>query len=66
MNFYQQFIYVYSQIITSLTDLLKDSVKSKKKDLFMITDIIEQAFHDLKQTFVNITLLNHYNVIKST
>ena len=64
VNFYRRFVYRYSHIVASLTDLLKDSSQSKKSESFEWPTEVEQAFRRLKQIFTSTPLLQHYDSFK--
>lgn len=61
MNFYRQFIYIYSWIAAPLTDLLKKSVKDRKMKLFILIQDAVRVFKELKQVFTDAMMLNHFN-----
>ena len=63
LNFYKRFIYRYFKIIASLTSLLKNDEKEKKNPLKWSNEI-EQAFRQLKNIFMSISFLIHYDFLK--
>lgn len=60
-NFYQRFINSFSCIVSGLSDMLKDKVKSKfnNKNFAMIVKAFE-AFNKLKKRFTMVLMLVHY------
>lgn len=46
-NFYRWFIHRYSVVVTSMTDLLKDIKKGRKKGPFLWTEDTKKAFYTL-------------------
>ena len=60
-KFYQQFIREFSQIITLLTDLIKNAKKRAMHSLFAMMLKAREAFERLKAIFVNAFILKHYN-----
>ena len=60
-RFYQQFIKEFSQIITLLTDLIKNAKKRVTYLLFVMTSKAREAFERLKAIFVNAFILKHYD-----
>ena len=60
INFNKKFIYLYSQKIMFLTNILKNMKKVLKKSFFM-NNIIKQVFHRLKNIFQQIFILIHFD-----
>ena len=65
MNFYRQFIYKYSDIVTLMTDLLKGMIRGKKTGPFNWPTSADQALSKLKACFKSVSVLQHYNLEKS-
>ena len=65
-NFYKRFIYQYSYIVASMTDLLKGIKCDKKSESFIQPDSVEQALRELKACFESVTVLQHYDSEKRT
>ena len=66
MNFYRQFIYKYSDIVTLMTNLLKDMIREKKTESFNWLTSTDQALSKLKAYFESVSVLQHYNLKKLT
>ena len=64
VNFSKRFIYYYSKIAASLINLLKSSESEKKKSSFNWSNEAAQAFRQLKNIFMSISLFTHYNFLK--
>ena len=64
VNFYRRFIYRYSKIAASLTNLLKNSENEKKKNSLKWSNEVEQTFRQLKNIFMSISLFIHYDFLK--
>ena len=64
VNFYKRFIYCYSKITALLISLLKNSENKKKKNSFEWSNEAEQAFRQLKNIFMSIFFLTHYDFLK--
>ena len=65
-NFYRQFIYKYSDIVTLMTDLLKGMIRGKKTGPFNWPVSADQVLSKLKACFESVSVLQHYNLEKST
>ncbi len=61
VNFYRHFIKVYLQIVSSLTDLLKDSKNEKKTELFEWLKSTTKMFVYLKKVFMTALILVHFD-----
>ncbi len=61
INFYRRFIHHYSQIAESLTKLLRDSVKDVKMNLFIWLNEAKQAFNQLHDVFIKMSILRHFD-----
>ncbi len=61
VRFYQQFIKEFFQIVTLLTDLIKNAKKKMMHSLFAITSKARKAFERLKAVFINAFILKHYD-----
>ncbi len=61
INFYWRFIYHYSQIAESLTELLRDSVKDVKMSSFIWLSEAKQAFNQLHDVFMKTSILRHFD-----
>ena len=61
VNFYRCFIKVYSQIMSPLTGLLKDSKNEKKTELFEWSKDAAKAFNYLKEVFMTVLILVHFD-----
>ncbi len=61
VNFYRRFIHHYSQIAKSLTELLKDSVKDVKTNSFIWSSEAKQAFNQLRDVFMKVSILRHFD-----
>ena len=64
VNFYTRFIYCYSKIAVSLTSLFKRNENEKKKSSLKWSDEAEQAFRQLRNIFMSISFLIHYDLLK--
>ena len=64
VNFYRRFIYCYSKIAASLTSLLKDNENEKKKNSLKWPNKVEQTFCQLRNIFMSISFLIHYDLLK--
>ena len=64
VNFYRRFVYCYSKIAAPLTSLLKNNENEKKKSPLEWPNEAEQAFRQLKNIFMSISLLTYYNFLK--
>ena len=60
-NFYWQFIEAYSQIASSLISLLKESKNEKKTESFLWLNNAEKMFSWLKEVFMTVSVLVHFN-----
>ena len=65
-NFYRQFIYKYSSIVTPMTDLLKGMIRGKKMGPFNWPASADQVLSKLKACFKGASVLQHYNSEKPT
>ncbi len=61
INFYRRFIHYYFQIAESLTELLRDSVKDVKTNLFIWSSEVKQAFNQLRNVFMKTSILRHFD-----
>jgi len=61
INFYWRFIHHYSQIAKSLTKLLRDNVKDVKISLFIWSSEAKQAFNQLHDVFMRMSILRHFD-----
>ena len=61
VNFYRRFIHHYSQIVESLTNLLKGSIKGIKIESFDWPVEAEKAFRRLREAFTKAPLLCHFD-----
>jgi len=61
INFYRRFIHHYSQIAKSLTELLKNSVKDVKINSFIWLSEAKQAFNQLRDVFMKMSILRHFD-----
>ena len=61
INFYWRFIHHYFQIAESLTELLKDSVKDVKMNSFIWLIEVKQAFNQLRDVFMRMSILRHFD-----
>ena len=61
VNFYRRFIHYYSQIAKSLTELLRDSVKDVKTNSFIWLSEAKQAFNQLRDVFMKVSILRHFD-----
>ena len=64
VNFYRRFIYCYSKIAAPLTSLFKDSKNEKKKSSLEWSNEVEQTFRQLRNIFMSISFLTHYDPLK--
>jgi len=60
-NFYRRFIEAYSQIVSSLTGLLKGSKNEKKTKPFKWLEDAEKTFNYLKKAFTTAPVLVHFD-----
>ena len=60
-NFYRRFIYNYSSIVRSLTDLTKGSKNGKKPGRITLDDKAIQSFHNLLLAFQTAPVLRHFD-----
>ncbi len=60
-KFYQQFIKEFFQIITFLTDLIKNAKKKMMHSFFAIMLKVRKTFERLKAVFISAFILKHYN-----
>ena len=60
-NFYWWFIEAYWQIASSLISLLKESKNRKKTESFLWSDNAEKMFSRLKEVFMTVSVLVHFN-----
>ena len=60
-RFYRRFVREFSQIATSLIDLIKGIKKSKICIAFFMIEEVRQTFQKLKRVFINVLILQHYN-----
>ena len=64
-NFYRQFINKFNRIAFSLFNLLKNSQKSKFKEIkFNLTQAVIELFYELKQKFITVSMLKHFDLDK--
>jgi len=61
VNFYKHFIKIYSQIMSSLTSLLKNSKNEKKIESFKWSKNVKKMFCKLKDVFITALILVHFN-----
>ena len=61
VNFYRRFIHYYSQIVESLTNLLKRSIKGIKIESFDWPVEAEKIFRRLREAFTKASLLCHFD-----
>ena len=61
VNFYRRFIHHYSQIVESLTNLLKRSIKGIKTEPFNWSVEAKKTFRRLREAFTKAPLLYHFN-----
>jgi len=61
VNFYRRFIKAYSQIVSSLTSLLKDSKNEKKTEFFEWSKDAAKTFAYLKKVFMTALILVHFD-----
>ena len=61
VNFYRHFIKIYSQIVSSLTGLLKGSKNEKKTELFEWSKGSAKAFNYLKKVFMTVFILVYFD-----
>ena len=64
VNFYKHFIYRYSAIAASLINLLKDSKKDKKSNLYHWGEETKQTFQQFRNIFSFASLLIHFDLKK--
>ena len=64
VNFYKRFIYRYFKRTAPLTSLFKDSENEKKSNSFKWSNKAEQAFCQLRDILILISLFTHYNFLK--
>ena len=64
VNYYRRFIHKYFKLTAPLTDLLKDSEKSKKSGPFIWEKESEQAFRTLCDKFTSASILHHFDPAK--
>ena len=62
INFYRRFIYHYSQIVESLTNLLKKSIKEIKIESFDWPIKAKKTFRRLREAFTKAPLLCHFDL----
>ena len=60
-NFYWWFIEAYSQIASPFISLLKESKNEKKTESFQWFNNTEKAFSRLKEVFMTVSVLVHFN-----
>ena len=60
-NFYWWFIEAYSWIASSLISLLKENKNRKKTESFLWSDDAEKMFSRLKEVFITVSVLVHFN-----
>ena len=60
-NFYWQFIEAYSQIASPLISLLKENKNRKKTESFQWLNNIKKVFSRLKEVFMTVSVLVHFN-----
>ena len=65
-NFYKQFIYKYSSIVTLITNLLKGMIREKKTGPYNWPTSADQVLSKLNSCFKSASVLQHYNLEKST
>jgi len=61
INFYRCFIKVYSQIVSSLTSLLKSNKNEKKTELFKWFENTEKTFCKLKDVFITALIFVYFD-----
>ena len=61
INFYRRFIHHYFQIAESLTELLRNSVKDVKMSSFIWLNEAKQAFNQLRDVFMRVSILRHFD-----
>ena len=62
VNFYRRFIHYYSQIVESLTNLLKGSIKKIKIESFDWPVETEKTFRRLREVFTKAPLLCYFDL----
>ena len=65
-NFYEWFIQKYSDIVASITDLLKSMQKRKKLEPFSWSKEVEHVLSMLKACFESVIVLLHYDLEKES
>ena len=61
VNFYRRFIHYYFQIVESLTNLLKGSIKGIKIESFDWSVEAEKIFRRLREVFTKASLLYYFD-----
>jgi len=62
INFFRHFIKVYSWIVSSLTNLLKNSKNEKKIESFKWSENIKKTFCKLRNVFMTVLILIHFDL----
>ena len=60
-RFYRRFVREFSQIATSLIDLIKEIKKNEIRTTFFMIEEARQTFQRLKRVFISVSVLQHYN-----
>ena len=60
-EFYKRFVKEFSQIVTSLTNLTRDTKKEESRSSFIMTQKIKVAFDELKTKFTTASIFTHYD-----
>jgi hypothetical protein len=63
-NFYRRFIKIFSRIAKALTFLLKEENKKRFRERFVFNADVKKAFEILKITFINASMLLHFDFDK--
>ena len=61
VNFYKRFVYEYSRIASFLIDLLQENKNEVKTKSFLWFDDATKAFDKLREIFITISILIHFN-----
>ena len=62
VNFYRRFVHEYSRIASLLIDLLQESKNEVKTKSFLWFDDAAKAFDKLREIFITISILIHFNL----
>ncbi len=60
-HFYCQFIIRCSRIVAVLTSMLRKGTKDKFKAKFVITNDVQELFYVLRQVFITVLMLCHFD-----